>query len=187
MNCPACSQPLRPIVEWGIQLDECEACEGIWFDDAELKRLLELGGDAARAADQRASPAGSPVPEHSTAARASRPCPRCREGMDRYRYNYSSPIELESCSRCGGIWVDSGELEAIADFNDREAADLAAGGNRRLMAAAALAKMEGEKQESIRRARWRIHASEVAMQGRFGYLIDPQGVPLRKFDKPDYS
>lgn len=40
MHCPKCGQMLREFVLENISLDKCEGCEGIWFDNGELDRLM---------------------------------------------------------------------------------------------------------------------------------------------------
>ncbi len=38
-------------------------------------------------------------------------CPKC--GMELVAINYKN-IEIDKCSECEGVWLDSGELEAVA-------------------------------------------------------------------------
>ena len=38
-------------------------------------------------------------------------CPKC--GMEMIEINYKG-IEIDKCSECEGIWLDAGELEAVA-------------------------------------------------------------------------
>jgi len=37
-------------------------------------------------------------------------CPRCSGLMETYRFH---EIMLDRCSKCGGVWMDKGELEAV--------------------------------------------------------------------------
>jgi len=37
MNCPSCSVGLRKKALSNIEVDECEKCKGIWFEDDELE------------------------------------------------------------------------------------------------------------------------------------------------------
>jgi len=41
-------------------------------------------------------------------------CPKC--GMKLIEVNYKN-IEVDKCSGCNGIWLDAGELEAVAKLN----------------------------------------------------------------------
>ena len=41
-------------------------------------------------------------------------CPKC--GMKLIEINYKG-IEVDKCSGCSGIWLDAGEMEAVAKLN----------------------------------------------------------------------
>ena len=41
-------------------------------------------------------------------------CPKC--GMKLIEINYKD-IEVDKCSGCSGIWLDAGEMEAVAKLN----------------------------------------------------------------------
>lgn len=43
-------------------------------------------------------------------------CPRCKKFMKKLK---KSDVIIDVCKRCGGMWVDAGELEKLADFNRR--------------------------------------------------------------------
>ena len=40
-------------------------------------------------------------------------CPKC--GMELVAINYKN-IEIDKCSECEGVWLDSGELEAVSEL-----------------------------------------------------------------------
>ncbi len=40
-------------------------------------------------------------------------CPKC--GMELVAINYKN-IEIDKCSECAGVWLDSGELEAVSEL-----------------------------------------------------------------------
>jgi len=49
MNCPVCDGRLRAIEKYGVEIDICPDCKGIWLDRGELEKILELeavGGPA---------------------------------------------------------------------------------------------------------------------------------------------
>ncbi|MDR0967153.1 MAG: zf-TFIIB domain-containing protein [Myxococcales bacterium] len=40
MRCPQCGQELKPLITpQGFEVDHCESCAGMWFDQKALKRL----------------------------------------------------------------------------------------------------------------------------------------------------
>jgi len=96
MNCPRCSHDLKTKtireLSGEIEVDHCESCEGIWFDQGEL-RPLDL------------------VVEH---------CPKCQDEhieMEKVNHPRDSRIIIDQCPNCKGIWVDKGEIEGIQKEN----------------------------------------------------------------------
>ena len=42
MKCPRCGADLRAEEHWGIEVDRCPECDGLWFDAGEAQRLVQL-------------------------------------------------------------------------------------------------------------------------------------------------
>jgi Zn-finger nucleic acid-binding protein len=40
MNCPVCTNQLRPVDRGGIEIDVCPQCRGVWLDRGELDKLI---------------------------------------------------------------------------------------------------------------------------------------------------
>jgi len=40
--------------------------------------------------------------------------------MDKFRYMYSSKLMLDECERCGGIWVQDGELRRMREVLEEQ-------------------------------------------------------------------
>ena len=102
----------RPVV--GVELDQCDACNGFWFDDGEMARLLPALSSAANVPDLDAriifeKPARSRI-------NPQRKCPKCAVVMANHNYCYDSNILLDRCPECRGIWMDGGELAAVAQY-----------------------------------------------------------------------
>lgn len=56
MNCPVCDAPLRTIEKYGVDVDICTGCKGVWLDRGELEKILELeaaGGPTLRQEAER--------------------------------------------------------------------------------------------------------------------------------------
>ncbi|MHB0936259.1 MAG: TFIIB-type zinc ribbon-containing protein [Armatimonadota bacterium] len=56
MNCPVCGARLREIQKYGVEVDICPDCKGVWLDRGELEKVLELeaaGGPTAEPAPAR--------------------------------------------------------------------------------------------------------------------------------------
>lgn len=108
MNCPRCiDAALRPRVESGIEIDECEACHGIWLDMLELERLLEADAQALIRDDRRFA--------RVSADDGRIYCPKCRHT---YLIRINSLLRpgtmIDSCSVCFGLWLDAGEFSRLA-------------------------------------------------------------------------
>ena len=39
IDCPVCTHALHPVERQGLQLDLCQSCKGVWFDNIELAEL----------------------------------------------------------------------------------------------------------------------------------------------------
>lgn len=88
-----------------IAYDLCEACGSLWLDKGELDKLaFQVTGSIEFSSTKGAGETGRPA----------RPCPRCK-GVDLDRVNFIgySDTVLDKCSRCGGFWLDGGELDLI--------------------------------------------------------------------------
>jgi Zn-finger nucleic acid-binding protein len=69
MKCPVCDAPLRAIQKYGVEIDICPGCKGVWLDRGELEKIIALEA------------AGGPVQETLSAHGESRP----REAAPPYR------------------------------------------------------------------------------------------------------
>lgn len=106
-SCPDCGALLVARLHEGITLDVCPSCAGVWFEQGELKALIQQDPSSLLQLEEKVQPKevrplGSPP--------AARQCPNCADPMVRYRYLGVSSVELDACPRCKGIWVDDGEL-----------------------------------------------------------------------------
>jgi hypothetical protein len=44
-------------------------------------------------------------------------CPRCKFNMKKFKKN---DVVLDVCKKCGGMWVDKGEIEKLAVMNNKK-------------------------------------------------------------------
>ncbi|TAN38724.1 MAG: hypothetical protein EPN23_01645 [Verrucomicrobia bacterium] len=101
MQCPACEKVMLILEYQGIELDHCPACGGVWLDAGELGLLLT---------GRPETPAGMTL---KNARAGARRCPRCPRKMDTGHFD-NSTIEVDACPARHGIWLDRGELTALA-------------------------------------------------------------------------
>jgi len=92
MDCVNCGAPLPP------KSNLCKYCKTL--NDTDLRAL-----------DRSKRKEGA----------SARPCPRCKVPMQQLRLGLETPVEIERCSRCHGIFFDPGELEEVLDASVKRA------------------------------------------------------------------
>ena len=110
MKCPACGNELTSMKVGQITVDVCEnGCGGIWFDKAELLRFDEP--------DEKAGEILTSIrrnPDAVVNTQEKRKCPHCKNiVMMRHYFTIKREVIIDECPKCGGIWLDAGELDTI--------------------------------------------------------------------------
>lgn len=44
LKCPRCDKVMKKIEKKGVVIDVCKKCNGMWLDDGEIEKLMELAG-----------------------------------------------------------------------------------------------------------------------------------------------
>jgi len=105
MNCPKCRQePMRSETHSHIAFERCPVCKGIYLDEGDLERLVSET-DAGSVDTFAYSPVSQAMDDvHGY-------CFRCDQQMT----SYVGPAELrlDKCERCGGTFLDQGELATL--------------------------------------------------------------------------
>ena len=117
MNCPACSQPMTSRRIGDTPIDECPHCRGIWFDPGEIDEIKNRVEPELRWMDfqlwrQEAVFRVQPDPLL---------CPRCADAAMTALAEKDSEFLIRFCTRCGGSWLDAGDLANIIHSLNREA------------------------------------------------------------------
>jgi len=112
IECPRCASAMRHQSLGDIQIDVCQSCAGLWLDVLEKDKLLEAGHAAAA---DNASPRHPNAPKGRTLK-----CPRDRSTMLSIVAFPQTHIAYESCTVCGGMFFDSGELKDLSEHTLRE-------------------------------------------------------------------
>lgn len=105
MNCPKCATPTLSALSTGrsgTRIDRCSSCAGTFLDFGELAPAVD---DPAAAFDSGPAPAGADGLPAS--------CPRCKTGMRAIAVP-DETFHVDRCMRCGAIFLDRGELGALA-------------------------------------------------------------------------
>jgi uncharacterized protein len=53
MLCPVCDDKLREIEKYGVMVDICPSCKGVWLDRGELEKVLSLEQAGSSEGDRR--------------------------------------------------------------------------------------------------------------------------------------
>ena len=107
LNCPACRSQMVKEFANGFELDVCSNCLGVWFDEGELGKMAKLPKQGFESRQPTA-----PVP----LTHLQRSCPMCQTTLESSQYQYTSKITIDRCQKCGGVFIDQGELEEIREF-----------------------------------------------------------------------
>jgi len=124
MKCPACDRALTAVKVVGVTVDLCrDGCGGIWFDQGKLSAFA-----APEAAAGQALLDLTAQPPFGVKVTQRRHCPKCPDSvMMRHFFSAKRAVTIDECPTCGGIWLDSGELERIrTEYDSDEARQRAA-------------------------------------------------------------
>lgn len=108
IDCPRCWVAMKKqevdVLGPNVIIDVCPKCQGVWFDNNELKKVL---GDRklAKFLTKRIG----------TQSKSKLVCPRCGWLMD---LEYAEEVEIDVCLNCNGAWLDLGELESLKEKSD---------------------------------------------------------------------
>lgn len=94
----------------GIEVDRCGICGGIWLDAGELASLVALdkkSQSAIRLLDR--SDKADETPDHDAV------CPRDGTTLIRMRDIGRAELECDACTRCCGVFLDSGSLSGLTE------------------------------------------------------------------------
>ena len=95
---------MKPVLFDEIELDRCQHCGGIWFDNYEEARLKKLQGSEA-------VDSGDPVVGRKFNEYDQIKCPRHDIQMLSMVVVDQTHITYESCPVCYGIYFDAGEFK----------------------------------------------------------------------------
>ncbi len=151
MICPACGNELSKLTIENIEFDVCKGgCGGIWFDWFELQKVdeqQEAAGEALLDIEQD--------PEVKVDYSKKRNCPKCNNVvLMQHFFSVKRKVTVDECPKCGGFWLDCGELRDIRNqFKTEEDREQAAKKFVKEIAGSKLAEMEKEDKEKLKKAR----------------------------------
>ena len=115
LKCPKCGKSMAAVNIGAVTIDRCEGCAGLWLDALEREKLMESKSDV-RAADVGRESMGDWTDETEGAVL----CPRDHSRMIRMVDRQQPHVRFESCTVCGGTFMDAGELRDLSERTLRE-------------------------------------------------------------------
>lgn len=121
MKCPVCAKQLVEYKAGPMNVDICrDGCSGMWFDKSELEKCDE-SSESFPPDLMRVNKSPNVVIDRNKL----RNCPKCEQTMTRLVLDPEKRFEIDSCGKCGGHWLDNGELDRMRRIS-KESADSAA-------------------------------------------------------------
>ena len=111
--CPACAKPLARAAVGEMAVQECLSCGGLWLEREAFERLG--ASRETQGAVLGALPGGPPKVGTAIEPILYRPCPACRQRMNRVNYARRSGVVLDVC-KDHGLWFDKDELRRVLLF-----------------------------------------------------------------------
>jgi len=117
MKCPKCIGKLEEKNVENVKVDICWVCEGVWFDQSELEKVL-----SADSRDFNKIDLDRDILDGKEAARMHEEfdekigiCPKCENNTHLERKDYLKGVFVDICPKCQGIWLDGGEIHKLRD------------------------------------------------------------------------
>ncbi len=105
MYCPKCHSQLKDHILEGKLYHKCINCDGLWFDKGELAQIMQEK-DWFKI-DSKHEQGFVKIDKSELL------CPRDNETLHTVEYGRETGIKVEVCSKCEGLWLDAGEVQAI--------------------------------------------------------------------------
>ena len=106
-RCPVCKVQTDPITYEGVSIFNCGSCGGNWLTAVELAGILHkrelVMPEPVQQALMDLADANDSTQELW--------CLTCGKAMVREQFKHWPEIQIDRCEKCGGLWLDRGELE----------------------------------------------------------------------------
>lgn len=123
MKCPNCDGELEAKTFKKVRIEECNKCQGLWFDRDELKKAKDsTDTDLAWLDFDIFEEKESKYHKSET----DKLCPRDGSSLSKLTYSHSS-VSIDTCPVCHGIFLDKNEFEKIIKFLENEVVENTSG------------------------------------------------------------
>ncbi len=115
LQCPACDSTLNEYAIFGIKIEGCDKCKGIFLDIDELRRLKDKKTEDSWATLRWMDDEVESI-EETKAVASKKICPKCN-GVKFFSTKFGdSKIIIDWCPSCHGTWLDRDEFQDIIDL-----------------------------------------------------------------------
>ena len=108
-HCPVCQDTLVAAAVAGVHALYCRRCRGVLINQAAFAPVVQY----LRARPTEPPPTGRSLNRHDL--QRSLHCPHCSRLLDTHPYYGPGNIVIDVCLHCRLVWLDGGEIEAIAN------------------------------------------------------------------------
>jgi len=110
-DCPRCKKKMQLIGVEGVELSECEKCEGVWTDVETFETICANRENQSAVLKKFDEILQRPKPVKVQYI----PCPTCSQLMNRSNFAKVSGVIIDTC-KGHGVWFDAEELPRIIEF-----------------------------------------------------------------------
>lgn len=103
LRCPVDAKVLAVHRHDGVELQVCRHCHGVWLTREQL-------ATCSVKRETVPSKSRSKLDASRSNATAKRVCSQCNVPL---KAQIVESVEIDLCSRCGGLWLDAGEFDAV--------------------------------------------------------------------------
>lgn len=114
-KCPACNANLNEYRVYSIKIEGCSKCKGVWLDMDELRKLKDKVEKKSWGTLQWMDNESKTI-EKTIGMISKRVCPKCIEKKLLSVSFDDSPVIIDWCPTCHGIWLDRDEFNEIKDY-----------------------------------------------------------------------
>jgi Zn-finger nucleic acid-binding protein len=109
--CPRDNSLMGNITQGEAVLDICGKCGGQFFDTGEMFKAFGMKADPSYWDRPETGGVVAPSELH---------CPNCEKHLLAQNVEYEgTKVEIDRCGKCGGVWLDKGEVETIMKIGDK--------------------------------------------------------------------
>ncbi len=91
-----------------LEIDQCLECNGVWFDVKELEQYLS---------EKLIILNSKKVNRYQDLNKKDGLCPKCQKMMIKKPAPKKAKFMIDTCEQCGGIWLDSTEIDKFEEKN----------------------------------------------------------------------